>query len=253
MADTAPENQDQPQNETAPATESTETSTTDQANTEDSAPAFTDSYNPDELPEEARAAYDAAYKRLQADYTRKTQEVSSQRREAEQAQALVNALRNPATQAQALQMLGLELEDDSEDTGYVDPDERIDRLEQMLTEREKQAEEERRMEQEATQIDSELQRLSKADGRDLDDSEIELIVSFAVANRLDDGSPNVEAGYRQLQALYSEAQKRHIESKRNAPAPGIGSAAEKKWQLDTEEGRKAAMAEIAAANFEQSS
>lgn len=253
MADTAPENQDQPQNETAPAPESTEAPKTDQANTEESAPAFTDSYNPDELPEEARAAYDAAYKRLQADYTRKTQEVSSQRQQAEQAQQLVNALRNPATQAQALQMLGLELEDDTEDTGYVDPDERIDRLEQMLTERDKQSEEERKMEQEATLIDSELQRLSKADGHNLDDSEIELIVSFAVANRLGDGSPNVEAGYRQLQALYSEAQKRHIESKRNAPAPGIGSAAEKKWQLDTEAGRKEAMAEIAAASFDQSS
>lgn len=248
MANEAPENQDQPINETAPDAINSQT---DQASAEES---FTDSYNPDELPEEARAAYDSAYKRLQADYTRKTQEVSEQRREAEQAQQLVSALRNPTTQAQALSMLGLELEGEGDDEyGYKDPDERIDKLEQMLQERERETQESKQMEAEANHIDSELGRLSKADGRDLENNEVELIVSYALANRLGDGTPNVEAGYRQLQALYSEAQKRHIESKRNAPAPGIGSAAEDKWQLDTEEGRKAAMAEIAASAFDTSS
>lgn len=253
MAEQAPENQDQPVEETAPTeAEAPASESEDQAPSAE-AESFTSSYNPDELPEEARVAYEAAYKRLQGDYTRKTQEVSQQRQEAEQAMMLVNALQNPQTQAQALQALGLELEDDgyeSEDE-YVDPEDRIANLEQALAAQQEAAQEEQLLNQEADYIDGELTRLAESDGRELDDQELELVVSYALANRLENGAPNVEAGYRALQTISAEAQKRHIQSKR-AGAPGLGSAAEKKWDLDSEAGRKAALAEVAAAAMDES-
>lgn len=252
MADqeAAPANeQDQPQSENAPQpSEETPKAAEDQA--QDSS--FTESYNPDELPEEARAAYESAYKRLQADYTRKTQEASQQRREAEQAMQFVSALRNPTTQAQALEALGLELDGGEDDDDlYDDPDERLDRLEQAIAQRDEQAQQQATMEQEAGFIDDELQRLAGSEGRDLDDREVEVIVSYALSNRLDDGTPNVEAGFRALSALYADSQKRYLESKKNAPVPGLGTAADKRHDLNSEAGRKAAMAEVAAAVLNQ--
>lgn len=91
-----------------------------------------------ELPAEARSYLEQREREMQADYTRKTQEVAAQRREAEQALEFINALNtDPSFAAQvhanlteALQAQGYSYEDASaaasqqtgfEDESFVDP------------------------------------------------------------------------------------------------------------------------------------
>lgn len=225
--------------------------------TEAQAESFTDSFNPEELPEDARSAYEDAYKKMQADYTRKTQEIAESRREAEDAMEFISALQDPEYRDQALRLLGVELDakeaegDDEEE--WLTENERLDRIEQAL---ESQAEQTQQAELEAMEdqfLDQEFTKLEKQIGRDLTDEEAELLFVTAThpAFRDKKGMPDVEAAFERINGLEKGAQQRYVESKK-APRAPLGSAGTKSVDLNDDEARTAALAQIIEASSEDS-
>lgn len=193
-------------------------------------PSFTEAYDPSSLPEEARGAYDAAYKRLQADYTRKLQGVSEQRQQADTAMALVEALQNPDTQAQALEYLGLELDDQGEPVETPEAGEPVDDVAELKQWREQldaeRAEQTRQQELQFYQdyIDQQIaekaQALNLGDLSDEDKEDIFALVLATPAVEQPGGQPlpNVEDALKRFQSSRDRWIKGYRESK-DAPAP----------------------------------
>src|SRR4051812_37410386 len=148
---------------------------TDKADTPEKPDYFSDTFDPATLPDELRPAYN----QLRADYTQKTQTVAEQRREVEQHQELLSALRSddPYLRAQALEYLGFSVAeegDEEEEDGdeYQDP---IDALRAEIQEmkewRESQAQsaEESQFEQAINaDLDAQWAVLQKDTGREFD-------------------------------------------------------------------------------------
>jgi hypothetical protein len=237
------EQQDQPQTEEVAPQEDTATES------------FTDSFNPDQLPEEARAAYDSAYKQMQADYTRKTQEVADQRREAEEAQELISALQDPQYRDAALQVLGIQpqAEDDQADEfeDYLSEDERLDRIEQYLEGQQAQQQDSEIEQLENQYLDQEFAKLEKSIARDLTDDEAELLFVTATHPTFRDsnGLPDVQAAYDRVKQLEQGAQQRYVESKK-APRAPMGSAGSKQIDLNDDEARTEVLAQMIEAAAE---
>lgn len=237
------EQQDQPQSE--------EVAPQEEAATE----SFTDSFSPDQLPEEARAAYESAYKEMQADYTRKTQEIAEQRREAEEAQELISALQDPQYRDAALQVLGIqagsEEEQDEEFEDYLSEDERLDRIEQYLEAQQAQQQDTELEQLENQYLDQEFSKLEKSLGRDLTDDEAELLFVTATHPTFRDsnGLPDVEGAYERVKQLEQGAQQRYVESKK-APRAPLGSAGSKQVNLNDDEERTSVLAQMIEAASE---
>jgi hypothetical protein len=257
MADAieAPAEQDQP-------TSAPEAPETDQPTGGEES--FTDSYNPSELPDEVRPHVEAAYKQLQSAYTSKTQSLAEERREAEQAQQIIAALKNPQVAPAVLAQLGyderkmLELygyqpgEEESDE--FADPDERIARLEQTLAQQQ-QAEQAQRQESAVTDyIAGEIEALEKKLGREFDEGEQKVLDAYArqFAKQTPDGRlvPDVEGAGQLLSGILSSHEKALLDPKRKAPrVPGNGGSGSRTVDLSTEtkEERVARMAEAADA------
>lgn len=233
--DEAPAEQDQPVTPEAPET--------DQPT--EGEESFTDSYNPSELPEDVRPHVEAAYKQLQSDYTTKTQSLAEERREAEQAQAIIEGLQNPElaplylkqlgydpNDPQFLGMLGYELADDEMDEDeYVDPEDRINRLESFLAEQENQ----RFQEQQMAQVEDLIaEGIEKMEGDEpFDEDEIAIIRNYAETHPDPRGMPNVKGGVDLLRGIVSKKQQAWIDSKKSPRAPGSGSNAKRQVDLST--------------------
>ena len=175
------------------------------------------------------------YTSLQAETTRRNQ-------------ALMGQLGEDA-QAEEMARLGWEFagdDEDDEDDLPPDPDERIEKLEQQLAERAEREEQEKFEHLEEQYLEGKLGEVAKAFDRDLADEEVEIIISYALANRHEDGRPDVEGGQQKLETIYSNAQERLIKPKRNAPKPGKGTAGAEKIDTSTAAGRRAAITTIAA-------
>lgn len=213
---------------------------------------FSDSFNPDEIPEELRGAYDS----MRADYTRKTQEIAEQRREAEQAQSLISSLQNPLTQAEALRALGLELDEgddalSSNEDEYVDPEDEIRQIKAYLAEQEQ---EKVIMQAEEAFLDNlarDIDGLEQREKRQLTDDEQAFILSHAQAQLADGETPNVQAAYAMLNNIATSARERYVASKKQAPLAPLGAPGDKKINLDDPEERVQALARIAEANLSQ--
>jgi hypothetical protein len=249
MSDAAPAEQDQP-------IDAPEAPETDQPTGGDEE-SFTDSYNPDELPEEARGAYEEAYKRLQGAYTQKTQTLAEERREAETATQIINALRNPNPQLRAatlahlgideraaLEMYGYQAEEQEPDE-FTDPEDRIARLEQTLAQRQ-QAEQAQQQEAAVTDyIAEQIEALEGKVDREFEKEEQQFLDAYA-RQFARNGVPDVEGAYKLLDNIGKSREKAVLDPKRNVPrVPGNGKSASRTVDLSKEsnEERKARMAE----------
>lgn len=210
---------------------------------------FTDSYNPAELPDEARGAYEEAYKRLQGAYTQKTQSLAEERREAEQSRQMMAALQNPQTRAAVLQQFGIEMVDDEDELPDEEPDlyDRLERVEGQLTQRE-QAEQQARQQEAVTDFVAEqIESLEKSEDREFDAKEHQLLDAYAKAFPTPEGYPNVKGAYELLTGIVSERQKAWVESKKAPRRPANGTPASQAADLSNPETRRQRMAEAAEA------
>lgn len=165
--------------------------------------------------------------------------------------AAAEGRQGPEAQAEALRQLGVEVEmeepTEEEDT-YVDPDERIDRLEQQLAERAQAEEQEQFHQLETEYIDKTLKGIEQENGVNLSDREVKIITNNALANRLEDGRPDLQGAFDDLKEIKSAARDEYLASKKTAKAP-VGTAGEETIDLSDPEAKRKWMAEDLAARM----
>jgi len=203
---------------------------------------------------EARRAAEAAEKRLQADYTRKTQTVAEKAREAEQYQAIVEGLEDPQRAPEILRILGWDLDDAEEFAAgeeflEPDPNERVDRLEQQLAEREHMDQIRSQEVAEDRSIAEQIESLENEMDHKFSEEEIGFLYLYADEYRDEQGAPNVKAAIDLLEGIVSSRQQQWLESKK-APRrlrPGKPATREVDLSTETSEDRVKRMAEAAEA------
>ena len=223
----------------APAVEPDQPTTPEAPNTEDQPSgeqeSFTDAYDPNSVPEEARPALEAAYKQLQADYTRKRQEESGTVQEAQELREFAEAMQDPATRDRILeQEFGYQFEDNGEwEDEYVDPEEelkaRIDQLEGHLTQQQ-QAELAAAQEEETTEfVAEEIEALEKSqgDGFEFSPKELAFISTYAHTHPQPNGAPDVKGAGAALTEMLDQRKQQWVESKKSPRRISQGSPASK--------------------------
>lgn len=260
---------DQPE---APVTEAPETPAAEEPTTpaapEGDAPesddeSFTD-IDPETLPEEAKEPY----KRLQADYTRKTQALAERHAELDQAIGFVSDIVSEEandTQEQVFRILaerlGYDIDDAEGDDAETDtpeaegdePDEfRDPRLDPILAEREaeqeakRQADYEAELDQHETAITDGITAAAKADGIELTEAESDVVFDLVLALPPADDGPDVAGAYKRYQAATQADRDRWVKSKKATLAPGT-QGAEETVDFNNEDQRLAFMASRAEA------
>lgn len=191
---------------------------------------------PAEEPTPAEIDYEQRYNDLRPEYDRNNQLI-----------AAAQGRHGPEAQMQALQQLGVEVEVQEGEEDYLDAEERLEKLEARLAERE-QAEEDARFQQlEETYIDSTLKEIEGKEKVQLSDSEARFIINNAVANRLQDGKPNLQGAFDDLKGIKSADRESYRASKKNAPRAPVGTAGEDKIDLSNPDARRKYMAELVEA------
>ena len=206
---------------------------------------------------------ESRYKSMQADYTRKTQELAEQRREAEAALEFIESLQDESTRASALRQLaefvgednyltaaGFEADDeDTLDEEFSDEDFAVNdpRVDQLAAEWEsyKRSQQEKEILHEIESFtDHEMARLGIED-----ETEQQAVLSIAATLDLDSrGLPQIEAARGMLEELFNEKQKSWIGSKKAPRQPLQGTAADAKFDFTDEDERRRRMAALIEAN-----
>lgn len=210
----APANEDQP-----------EVSAPDAGTSAEVAP-FDEGFDPSSLPDELQDRY----RQMQGDYTRKTQDLADQRKQAEQATSFLDALQSDSPDQQAfaiqslanalgpevvLNALGYEADDpDAPDLGQeeVEPVHYDPRVDQLLEEKES-AEFEARLEAIETDIRSKI-----TSAGEFTPEEQELLFNAVLASEPKDNAPDVAGVVAQYQAVIDGRIKDYRDTKRGAPA-----------------------------------
>lgn len=209
------------------------------------------------IPEDAdREWLSQRYADMQADYTRKTQEIAETRREAEAMAEIIEAASDPGhpDHQSALDVLGLEVDQaelEEEDSYFSADDELRTKVERLEAERamEQQAAEQAAIEEfEDDLIAEQISNLQQQEGREFDDAELRILYNEALSNPDDRGLPNVGYAYELLKDAYTNRQKDWVSSKRTARRPGSGSAADRKFDPTNDEDRVTRTAEILEAH-----
>ena len=173
-----------------------------------------------------------------------------------QSQQFLSALQGnlgPQVQQQAFAQLGYEIpEETDEDDAYIDEDEQLRQEVAQLREAFMAQQEAQQAEvaeaQEVEWLAESIDALERKDGTQLSAEEVELVASNALANRLDNGAPNIEGAYQALRAAQSAYQKRYIESKR-APQVTVGGAGDEKIDTSDDNARQDAMRRLMEAQL----
>lgn len=180
--------------------------------------------------------YEQRYNDLRPEFDRKNQLLSA-----------AEGHHGAEAQAQALRQLGVEVELDEEpDDAYVDPDERIDRLEAQLQERQEAEKEAEFQRLESQYIKSTLAEIEGQEEIKLSDQETKLVVNHALANRLGDGKPDLQGAVEALKTIKGAARDEYLASQREkakAPRAPVGTAGEEKIDLSDQDARQKWMAE----------
>ena len=207
---------------------------------------------------------ESRYKSMQADYTRKTQELSELRREAEAATEFFNALSDEDMREDALRQLaeyvgpetlaaaaGFEVADEdnlegefADEFGEPASDPRVDQL-AAEWESYKEAQQEQAILQEIESFtDQEMTRLGVED-----DAEQRAVLSIAATMDLDrEGFPQLEAAKQMLDELYGSKQKQWIDSKKAPRQPLQGEQAEEGFDFSDADERRKRIAALIEAN-----
>ena len=211
-----------------------------------------------ELPPEL----ESRYKSMQADYTRKTQELSELRKEAEAATEFFNALSDEEMRDDALRQLaeyvgpetlaaaaGFEVGEDNPEQDFSQFEEEVKdpRVDQLAAEWEsyKQSQEEKAILQEIESFtDGEMTRLGVED-----EAEQRAVLSIAATMDLDrEGFPQLEAAKQMLDELYGSKQKQWIDSKKAPRQPLQGEQADEGYDFSNEDERRKRIAALIEAN-----
>lgn len=202
------------------------------------------------------------YKSMLGDYTRKTQEISELRKEAESAVEFFNALQDEQGRDEALRQLAefvgqdeylsaagfaMDGEDNTDDFSEFTEDAGDPRVDQLSAEWEayKSSQQEQQILGEIESFtDQEMGRLSIDN-----DAEQRAVLSIAATLDLDNqGLPQIEAASQMLNDLYGEKQKSWIDSKKAPRQPIQGEAATQGFDFNNEEERRAHIAALIEAN-----
>lgn len=219
-----------------------------------------DDFDPSSIPDDITAEQARErIKAFQADYTTKTQEIGEVRRSAEQHQAIVDGLRNPATAPEFIRILGIDgpaildalgyqLEGQEEvDEDLLDPEEQVAQLNARLDQESAQRRQVEREESEADFIEDEVTALEKAEGREFDDDEVSIITTYSRVHPDQLGNPDVQSAYKHLSGILTRRQQEWVESKKGPRPAKAGAPSRTTADLSTEEGRMKAAEEASAA------
>lgn len=147
---------------------------------------------------------------------------------------------------QALELLGIELQDEEglEDDEYVDPTEqKLTQIEEYLTGQQREAEARQLQEAETQWIGDQLKAAEKEAGLELSEQQVRFVTGAALADRGEDGAPNVAGAFKDFQAALEADREAYLKSKKAPKAP-VGGPGEEKIDLSNDDDRKAAMARI---------
>ena len=205
---------------------------------------------------------ESRYKSMQADYTRKTQEIAELRREAEAATEFFNALSDEEMRDDALRQLaeyvgpetlaaaaGFEVGEDNPEQDFSQFEEEVKdpRVDQLAAEWEsyKEAQQEQAILQEIESFtDGEMTRLGVED-----EAEQRAVLSIAATMDLDrEGFPQLEAAKQMLDELYGSKQKQWIDSKKAPRQPLQGEQADEGYDFSNEDERRKRIAALIEAN-----
>lgn len=214
------EEQDQPTTPEAPETE-------DQPSGQEDS--FTESYNPNAVSEEARPQLEAAYKQLQADYTRKTQEVAGTVQEAQELREFAEAMQDPATRDRILEeQFGYQFEDEAPEE-YLDPEDelraRLDQVEGSLTQQQQEYAQEQQSAQAMDEIAEGIESLEKSwgDGYEFKGKTLKAIQAYAEVHG-PEAIPEVGEAMREIA---EESKQNWIKSKSSPRRISQGTPAKK--------------------------
>lgn len=211
--------------------------------------------NPDELPDEVKPVY----KNLQADYTRKSQEIAAARKEAEQATNLYQALnsRDPDVlrqiadaygQETVLEALGYAIDDEEpEPTSELDAlRKELDGLKANLTESQQKAQEEALL----AQIEADITK--QFSGLDLDEKQQEIVTAHALTAGYvtDGGFPDVRKAYEDFQSVLDSERAKWAKGKRSPRQPVQGASGTDKVDLSSRDERQKVIAAMLEGNSE---
>ena len=205
---------------------------------------------------------EARYKSMLGDYTRKTQEISELRKEAESAVEFFNALQDEQGRDEALRQLAefvgqdeylsaagfaMDGEDNTEDFSEfaeATGDPRVDQLSAEWEAYKSSQQEQQILGEIESFTDQEMGRLSIDN-----DAEQRAVLSIAATLDLDSqGLPQIEAASQMLNDLYGEKQKSWIDSKKAPRQPIQGEAATQGFDFNNEDERRAHIAALIEAN-----
>jgi len=205
---------------------------------------------------------EARYKSMLGDYTRKTQEISELRKEAESAVEFFNALQDEQGRDEALRQLAefvgqdeylsaagfaMDGEDNTEDfSEFAETvgDPRVDQLSAEWEAYKSSQQEQQILGEIESFTDQEMGRLSIDN-----DAEQRAVLSIAATLDLDSqGLPQIEAASQMLNDLYGEKQKSWIDSKKAPRQPIQGEAATQGFDFNNEDERRAHIAALIEAN-----
>lgn len=205
---------------------------------------------------------EARYKSMLGDYTRKTQEISELRKEAESAVEFFNALQDEQGRDEALRQLAefvgqdeylsaagfaMDGEDNTEDFSEfteVAGDPRVDQLSAEWEAYKSSQQEQQILGEIESFTDQEMGRLNIDN-----DAEQRAVLSIAATLDLDNqGLPQIEAASQMLNDLYGEKQKSWIDSKKAPRQPIQGEAATQGFDFNNEDERRAHIAALIEAN-----
>lgn len=226
-------------------------------------------FDPESIPEDVDREWIAnQYGEMRKAFTQKTQDLSDIRRQAEQAQQVFEGLQDPEmaphflrllgfdpTSQEFLDKFGLELDDGEGGEGEpeeLDPDERIERLEQELANRDEQAQLSQAEEQLEDFMAEQIENLESEFGREFNEAEIAFLRTHAERNPDPRGIPDVQGASKLLKGMLDQHLESELEKRKHGSRPpGQGRPGGKAPDKSTPEGllqaaKEAAEQEIAS-------
>jgi hypothetical protein len=198
---------------------------------------------PEGTPSEAPAVdYEKRYNDLRSEFDSRNQRYS-------QYEQFIGNLNDPATQAEALRVFGIELQEEGEPEEELpgDPEERWEqRFNQIEAHLQQQADKEAEGEVQALEkeyLDKSIADIEKAEGVKFSDKERKALERLGEGLRDEDGIPDYEEAHKLLSETAEERRKRYMETKKSE-VPGVGTAGSEKVDMTDADSRVNAFANI---------
>lgn len=164
------------------------------------------------------------YSDLQPEYTRATQEAAQLRKQAEAYQALLTS-EDPDTRRQAAEILGFEIDEETDDTQHQDPYDQLRAEIQALKGEFSQRAQQEQQQAQIAQMEQHAENEMNSLGLPQDDSVRDWIVSRAVAlPPAQDGMLDIRAAHQEFEALITAQKKQWADTKRTHAVSPVGQA-----------------------------